>query len=290
MRYLEPKHDPVVHLPTALGFALFAMTLHAATLSAVEIIAHRGASHDAPENTLAAMRLAWEQQADAIELDLWLSKDGRLVVMHDADTKRVGGPAKPIAGQTWEELQRLDVGAWKNPRFQGERVPTLESILATIPSGRRAVLEIKCGPEILPELDRVLARSAKTPAEVAIIAFDFDTLRQAKEKLPQFPHYWLHGYKRDAKSGRFPELEPLLARARAARFDGLDLHFNWPIDAGFVAKLRAANLKLIVWTVNDPLVARRLIEAGVDGITTDRPQWLRERLPSSGASGQQDAR
>jgi glycerophosphoryl diester phosphodiesterase len=228
------------------------------------------------------MRLAWEQRADAIELDLWLSKDGRLVVMHDADTKRLGGPARRIAEQTWEDLQRLDVGAWKDPRFKGERVPALESVLATIPSGRRAVLEIKCGPEILPELGRILAQSARKPAEIAIIAFDFDTLRRSKEALPQFPHYWLHSYKKDAKTGRMPELAPILARALTARFDGLNLHFDWPIDSGFVAQLRAAKLKLLVWTVNDPLVARRLVAAGVDGITTDRPQWLSERLQESG--------
>jgi glycerophosphoryl diester phosphodiesterase len=260
------------------------MTLPAATLPAVEIIAHRGASYDAPENTLRAMKLAWEQQADAIELDLWLSQDGRIVVMHDADTKRVGGPARRIAEQTWAELQQLDVGAWKDPRFQGERVPALAAILATIPAGRRAVLEIKCGPEILPELSRVLAESGKTPAQIAIIAFDFKTLRRSKEKLPQFPHYWLHGYKQDQKTGRFPELAPILARAQAAKFDGLDLHFDWPMDAAFVAKLRAAGMKLVVWTVNDPLVARRLMAAGVDGITTDRPQWLREQLKAGEAA------
>ncbi|MCU0779811.1 MAG: glycerophosphodiester phosphodiesterase [Akkermansiaceae bacterium] len=267
---------------TKLARAVFAMTLAATTLSAVEIIAHRGASYDAPENTLASMRLAWEQRADAIELDLWLSKDGRLVVIHDADTKRLGGPARRIAEQTWKEIQRLDVGAWKDPRFKGERVPALESILATIPPGRRAVLEIKCGPEILPELERALAQAAKTPEEIAIIAFDFDTLRRSKETLPQFPHYWLQSYKKDAKTGRPPEFAPILAQALTARFDGLNLHFDWPIDAAFVAQLRAAQLKLLVWTVNDPRVARRLVDAGVDGITTDRPQWLRERLQESG--------
>ncbi|MCI0348978.1 MAG: hypothetical protein L0Z53_06090, partial [Acidobacteriales bacterium] len=147
------------------------LLLSAGCASAVEIIAHRGASYDAPENTLSAMKLAWEQGADAIELDLWLSKDGKMVVLHDADTKRVGGTTNRVAQQTWAELQQIDVGAWKHARFAGERIPTLESILETMPKRRRAVLEIKCGPEILPELERVLGRSQRKPEEFAIISF-----------------------------------------------------------------------------------------------------------------------
>src|SRR5688500_10497757 len=131
------------------------------TAFSVEIIAHRGASSDAPENTLSAMKLAWEQNADAIELDLWLSKDGRLVVFHDADAKRIAGVPRKVADLTWAEVQQLDAGAWKSPRFTGERVPNLESILATVPKGGRAVLEIKCGPEIVPELKRVLDASQR---------------------------------------------------------------------------------------------------------------------------------
>lgn len=248
-------------------------------MPAVEIIAHRGASFDAPENTLAAMKLAWMQQADAIELDLWLSRDGRLVVFHDADTKRFGGPARPVSEQTWAELQTLDVSGAKHPRFKGERIPTLASILATVPPGRRAVLELKCGPEILPALDRALHAAGSPPAQLAIISFHLDTLRPSKQRWPRIPHYFLHDYKADKKTGRWPELPPLLKRAKEAGLDGLNLHHEWPMDRAFVASVRAAGLKLLVWTVNDPAVARRLAEAGVDGITTDRPGWLREQLP-----------
>src|SRR5687767_14672552 len=119
------------------------LLLWALQVGAVEIIAHRGASWDAPENTLSSMKLAWEQEADAIELDLWLSKDGKLIVSHDADTERFEKQPRKLPELTWAELQQLDVGSWKSDRFKGERIPTLESILATIPADRRAVLEIK---------------------------------------------------------------------------------------------------------------------------------------------------
>lgn len=245
---------------------------------AVEIIAHRGASHDAPENTLPAMKLAWAQGADAIELDLWLSKDGRLVVFHDADTRRMGGPKRKVAEQTWDELQRLDVGAWKDARFKGERIPTLESILATVPPGRRAVLEIKCGPEIVPELERVVRASGLAPAQLAIISFNLDALTASRRVFSQVPHYFLMGYKKDPATGRGPELVPLIARARAGGFDGLNLHYDWPITPRFAAEVKAAGLKLLVWTVDDPGMARRLTEAGVDALTTNRPGWLRKQL------------
>lgn len=254
-----------------------AVLLSVASARAVEIVAHRGASHDAPENTLAAMKLAWEQNADSIELDLWVSKDRRIVVMHDGDTKRTTGVPGKIANLTLEEIRKLDAGAWKHEKFTGEPVPTLESILETIPAGKRAVLELKTGPEIAEPLAKVIAASGLEPAKFAVISFNFETLKASKALLPQIPHYFLSGYKED-KEGKFPELEPLLARVKAAGFEGLDLQYNWPIDRAFVEKVKAAGLQLIVWTVNDAAVAKRLADAGVDGITTDRPAWLREKL------------
>ena len=253
--------------------SLMLLALHA---GGVEVIAHRGASADAPENTLSAMKLAWERGADAIELDLWLSKDGKLVVFHDADTRRFEKPARKVPELTWDELQKLDVGSWKSAKFKGERIPTLESILATIPPGKRAVLEIKCGPEILPELKRVLAQSGKGPNELAVITFRHDTLVESKKIFPELEHFFLHGYKKDPAAGELPKLADMIRLAKEANAQGLDLHFDWPITKTFVDELRLVGLKLIVWTVNDPVMAKRFIEAGVDGITTDRPQLIRD--------------
>jgi glycerophosphoryl diester phosphodiesterase len=261
-----------------LGIATLFVCFTLASRAAVEIIAHRGASADAPENTLSAMKLAWEQGADAIELDLWLSKDGKLVVFHDGDTKRFDGRARVVSQLTLDELLQLDVGSWKGAAFKGERIPSLESILATIPKGRRAVLELKPGPEIVPELTRVLRLSGRSPQELAIISFNFGTLQASKVALPQLPHYFLHGYSKDKVTGRYPELAPILQRCREAGFQGLDLHFDWPITREFVAQVHEAGMKLVVWTVDDAAVARRLADAGVDGITTNRPEWLREQL------------
>lgn len=259
------------------AFVLSWLCIHA-TLSGVEIIGHRGASFDAPENTLSSMKLAWQQKADAVELDIWLSKDNKLIVFHDSDTRRFEPTPRKIPSLTWDETQALDVGSWKGAQFKGERIPTLESILATVPPGKRAVIEIKSGPEIVPELQRVIRAAGRPDKDLVMISFNFDALSASKKVFPNVPHLFLHDYKQDAKTKQYPQLEPLIARARAAGFDGLNLQFRWPIDKAFVGKVKAAGLKMYVWTVNDAAVAARLVSAGVDGITTDRPQWLREQL------------
>jgi glycerophosphoryl diester phosphodiesterase len=224
------------------------------------------------------MKLAWVQGADAVELDLWLSSDGKLVVFHDATTKRFDGTERKISELTLDEAQTLDVGVWKGGKFRGERIPPLEEILATIPPGKRAVLEIKCGPEIVPELARVLHAAGRPAAETCIISFSHEALAASKKELPALEHYFLAGWKVDEKTGFGPEIGPLIAKAKEANFDGLNLQSSWPVDAALAKEVKDAELKLLVWTVNDAGLARRWLVAGVQGITTDRPGTLREDL------------
>ncbi len=257
--------------------ALFA-NFTATTARGVEIIAHRGASADAPENTLTSMKLAWAQGADAIEVDLWLSRDGKIIVFHDATTKRFDGTGRKISDLTLEESRQMDVGAWKGERYKGERVPLLEEVLATIPAGKRAVLEIKSGSELVPELARVLRAVARPSAETCVISFSHAALAASKKELPALEHYFLSRWKVDDKTGKAPELAGLIAQAKEAKFDGLNLESAWPIDAAFAGQVKTAGLKLLVWTVNDASTARRLAAAGVHSITTDRPGTLREDL------------
>lgn len=247
----------------------------------VEIVAHRGASHDAPENTLPALKLAWEQKADASEFDVYLTKDGRVAVIHDKDTKRVAGVDRRVADQTLAELKALDVGRWKGPAFAGAAIPTLGEMLAAVPDGKRVFVEVKCGPEVVPELVRLLAASGLKPAQTPVISFNAPVVAAVKKVRPDVPAYLLAGLK-PAKGKKPPTAEGLIAKAKDVKADGLDLSAEDALDAAFAAKVRAAGLKLYVWTVNDPAVAKRMAALGVDGITTDRPAWLRERLAGSG--------
>lgn len=243
----------------------------------VEIIAHRGASFDAPENTLAAIKLAWEQGADACEFDVWLSRDGQIVLIHDRDTKRVAGLDRPVVEQTYAELRRLDVGRWKQERFAGERIPLLAEVLATVPAGKRVFIEVKCGPEIVPELTRVLTASPLAREQVAVISFHEEVIAAWKKRRPDWQAYWVVNI--DPKKRKQPTLaENLIQIAKTIGADGLDLSAHSNLDSAFAKKVQAAGLTLYVWTVNDVQVARRMLDLGVAGITTDRPGWLRQQL------------
>jgi glycerophosphoryl diester phosphodiesterase len=254
-------------------------SLSALAASPVEIIAHRGASYDAPENTLAAIRLGWEQGADAVEFDVYLSKDGQIVLMHDKDTKRTAGVDKPVVGQTLAELRALDVGKWKDAKFAGERVPTLAEALATVPAGKRVFIEVKCGPEIVPEMKRVIAAAKLKPEQTAVIAFSADVIAETKKQLPDLKAYWLVSLgnnKKKPKKVWTPD--EVIAKARSIHADGLDLSADAEVTPPFIQKATAEKLPVYVWTINDPLLARQMIDAGAIGITTDRPGWLREQL------------
>lgn len=259
-----------------LLFAL--MLLPGASALAVEIVAHRGASHDAPENTLPSVKLGWERNADAVEVDIFLTKDGKIVAIHDDNTKRTAGVDKRVDKQTLAELRQLDVGRWKGEQWAGTRIPTLDEVLATVPAGKRLFIEIKCGPEVLPELETVVGRSGKR-GQVVIISFGFPVVEQAKKRFPDIPVYWLYGFsERERKAYGDPSPAALIEKVKAAGLDGLDVNYRGPLDKSFVDQLAAAGMKLYVYTVNSPADARGLAAMGVAGITTDRPAFLREAL------------
>lgn len=239
----------------------------------VEIVGHRGASFDAPENTVSAVKLAWTQQADGAEFDIYLTKDQQIVACHDANTKRTaGGVSKVIAESTLEELRTLDVGTWKNAKFAGEKIPTLDEILATVPAGKKVYIEVKCGAEIVPGLLRTLKNTEIKPAQIIVICFNAEVIAAIKKADPTITAYWLV----DVKKG--PAVEGLIQKAKEIHADGLDLSAAPALDAAYAQKIREAGLRLDVWTVNDVAVAKRMIEIGVQGITTDRPGWMREQL------------
>ena len=268
--------------------------------SPVEIIAHRGASHIAPENTLAAVELGWRKGADAVEIDIRLTGDGRIVLSHDGTTERTAPGTELVVGETsLERLRELDVGRWKGERWAGERMPTLGQVLRTVPEGKRLFIEIKGGPEIVPELARVLNGSEKEPEQLVVIGFNERTVERAKEALPELEVYLLSGLSRNEETGRWePSTEELIERAERIDADGLNLRAVPALDAGMVRAIKEHGLGVYAWTVNSPRVARRLTQAGIDGITTDRPGWLRERLegdadqaargaaPAQGAAGE----
>lgn len=242
-------------------------------------IAHRGESYDAPENTLAAINLAWEKDADAVEVDVHLSRDGKIVVIHDNNTWKYNGKFKLVKDQTLEELQRLDVGKYRGAQWINERIPTLEQVLQTIPGSKCLFIEIKCGSEIVKELKDIIEKSTLQPDQVRLISCDLDVLKNARKIFPEIEICWVNNIRHlELVISWQPEILKLIAKTKEANLNGLDLSAIKLIDESFVNIIKATGLKLYVWTVNDPLDAKRLTEAGVNGITTNRSQWLKAQL------------
>lgn len=244
---------------------------------AMEIIGHRGSPHLAPENTLVSVKRAWAEKADTVEIDIHLTKDRSIVVIHDPTTARTAGADLKVSESTADELRQLDFGSLKGEEFVGERIPFLEEVIATLPPHGRLLVEIKSGQEILPVLKETIEASGRAQ-QVVLIGFDLETMTEAKRMMPDLPAYWLRFSGRDQSTGEYlPYPHDLIDTALERNLDGLDLHYGG-ITAEFAADVRAAGLKLYAWTVNDPAEAARLIALGVDAIATDRPGWLREQL------------
>lgn len=260
---------------------VFALSLCLAAMSRESlgqiVVAHRGASAYAPENTLAAFKLAWELGADAAEGDFHLTTDGQIACCHDKTTERTGGQKLVIAESTFDELQAVEVGSWKDERFRGERIATLGDVLATVPAGKVFYVEVKCGPEIVPALAESIAASGLPSDRLRVIAFDKEVIRAVKQALPQYKAFWLSSLRRQKESQTWkPSLEDLVATAKEVGADGLDLQgVREVIDANFVRQCQDAALSVHVWTIDDPEVAVAFGRAGVASVTTNCPDTIR---------------
>lgn len=245
-----------------------------------EIIAHRGASAAAPENTLAAIQLAWQQGADAAEIDVQLTADGQLVAIHDETTLRTGGVDWVVKDRTLAELKTLDVGSWKSPQFSGERIPTLAEVLDIVPPGKRLFIEVKCGIEAIPELVRVLSAAKTAREQTVLIGLDFDTIVAVKRALPDRVACWVtEQFAGDSPTSPItPPTAELIERALAAMLDGLDINNLSERPSGDIAQITRAGLQAYVWTVNSSERAAWHYAEGIHGITTDVPGRLFDDL------------
>ena len=244
------------------------------------LIAHRGASYNAPENTIAAFRLAWEQGADGVEGDFYLTKDGHVVCIHDSNTKRTGDKKLRVASSTLEELRTVDVGVWKGESYRGERIPTLGEVLAEIPPRKKLFLEVKCGPEIVPELVKALEQSSLGKDQVVVISFNAKVIEATRKVLPQIRAHLLTGFSRDKETNQWkPSWEQVLKVLQETKASGIDADANLDVlTPSRLAELRNAGYEIHCYTINDAKLALALQALGVDSITTDRPLFLRQCL------------
>ena len=245
------------------------------------IVAHRGASQDAPENTLAAFRLGFEQGADRIEGDFRMTSDGHIIAMHDRTLSRTTGDPRETADVPLGGIRSLgagDWGPWKGGEFRNEGVPTLAEVLAIVPEDRGILVEVKDSDRIVPVLIRELERSGLDRDRVAVIAFDREVVATMKRASPKWKAMWLTSFSR--RNGTWsPTVDEVIEIAKSIGADGVDVEADPAVvDRTFVERVRSAGLELHVWTVNDPQLALVLREIGVDSITTDRPAVIRKAI------------
>lgn len=235
--------------------------------------AHRGASYEAPENTLAAFLLAAELGADGIEFDVQFSADGQLVVIHDFNLDKTTDGQGPVAHKTLAELQALDAGAWFDPIFAGQRIPTLQGVIDAV--GQRLLLNIELKTASLR--DDGLAAAVVQAIEdnrlqdrVVVSSFNPLAVRRVKQLNPWIAVGLLYA----------PGLPIFLRRPwlrSLLKLDALHPHYSL-VDARFVAKTRRAGQRVHVWTAVEPGEMWQLMRLGVDLIITSRPDLLREVL------------
>ena len=229
------------------------------------VIAHRGASGHAPENTLAAFRKAIAQRAAFIETDLQLSRDARFVAIHDDTVNRTTNGQGAVHDLTLPELQRLDAGQWFGSEFAGERIPTLEEILEF--SKKHDVvfyLELKPSGSWGGEhaLIGALRESGEIPRTV-VISFDSEILGGLRQIEPTL----MTGVLYDG------QIEKPIERALEVGARQLAVRANL-VTPALLMEARKSDLQVVCWTVNHPAHMRLLIEAGVDGIMSDYPDRL----------------
>jgi glycerophosphoryl diester phosphodiesterase len=244
------------------------------------VVAHRGFSGRAPENTMAAFRRAIDVGADMIELDVQLSRDNRVVVIHDETLERTTDGFGRVADLTWDELSRLDAGAWFDREFAGERIPLLRDVLALARGKTLVNIEIKTEAWSPNTLEGIAARVIALVDEmnmrdhVIISSFDARILKQIREidtdiRTASLYSEEVHG-----------ELRPAVITAADAS-NALHLGRS-EVSPRIVEDCRALGIPVCVYTVNTRELMEYILATGAHAIFTDHPDLLRDLLRERG--------
>ena len=259
----------------SLIIACFPIFVHAAEVMPVypvPVVAHRGFSYAAPENTLASTRLAIEAGSDGCECDVYRTADGKIVLMHDENLKRTTGIDGVITAFDYETLAKLDAGSWKSSDFKGEKIPTLDEFLAEFKgTDCRPVVEIKMEGIEKPVVDAI--KKAGLLDKTVVIAFSSNVVRKIREHEPNLSVAWLYGKKHEGTPLELADI--LTAEAKKCNTNILDLNHEL-ISPELLKILRNRSFFVWAWTVDDPERMKTLLRWGIDSITTNRPDLLRE--------------
>jgi len=227
------------------------------------VIAHRGASSYAPENTIAAFDLALQMGARHLELDVHLTHDDYLVVIHDDTVDRTTNGTGPVASQTLAALQGLDAGAWFGEAFVGARIPTLAEVLTRYQGRAHLHIELKGLTTHLPQRTVDLVQAHGMAQHVTFTSFQHAHLQTMRAYAPELPTGWLVGEVSDAVIAQAHTLECAQLCPRASQ-----------VTPALVQRLHAEGFRVRAWGVANDALMRQVVEAGADGMTVNSPDRL----------------
>lgn len=237
------------------------------------MLGHRGAKGHAPENTLASFAKAVGLQANMTELDIHLSKDGGLIVMHDPRVDRTTNGTGLICELSLAEIKQLDAGSWFGSGFAGEKVPTLQEVMEFVKGKIALNIEVKAGPEgpypgiIASAIEHI--RSNDMVDSVVVSSFHREYLLELRRKAPEINAALLYS-------------KPFEEPWKEAEDEGWDLHPHLSlVDEQLMQEAHSRGLLVRAWNPNEAERMRPLVALGVDGIGTDYPEVLREVLRES---------
>jgi glycerophosphoryl diester phosphodiesterase len=247
------------------------------------VIAHRGFSGAAPENTLAAIRAAVDVGADMVEIDVTLTADGHVVVLHDETVDRTTDGSGKAADQTLAQLQRLDAGTWFSPRFGGERIPTLDAVLSEMEGRVLLNIEIKSeavGSGIVPRVAETV-RARHMVDQVIVSSFSPHALQLMRQTAPEIRTAVL--FNPDFQK----EMDPveIVADLGASAFNIKRTR----LTRKRLERCRQAGVPVAVYTVNTRRRLRKVLRRGVNAVFTDHPDRMLEVLQSVGGRHQPEA-
>lgn len=237
-------------------------------------IAHRGASGYAPENTFAAFDKAVQMKVDYIELDIQMSKDQKLVVIHDAKVDRTTNGTGFIRDLTLQQLKQLDAGSWFDKKFKDERIPTLKEVIEEYGNKVGLLIELK-NPSLYPGIEKKFIEVLspymllESPLDIKVQSFELETIKTIRNYFPMIAAGVI--------LNRFVSYRELLTISKSADFINIKKHY---ISGHLVMQAHQLGLMIYAWTVNDISNLKFLLDIGIDGAIVDYPELIHTLYPA----------
>lgn len=238
------------------------------------LIAHRGASGYAPENTLPALRKAMELGANYLEIDVHQSNDGQIVVIHDSDIDRTTNGSGSIKDMNINELKRFDAGSWFDPVFAGTTIPTLQDVINILEPNVNLIVEVKGNSEDYPGIEENIIRIVNQNnigSQVILKSFSIDVLERFKTLAPEIRRLYvlvLHFSGLKFTIDKWISFTDIYENPSGAQY--FQVH-RWFINRSLIEGAHANSIKIIAWNVNTVEEIEAMLQLGVDGIETDYP-------------------